>query len=214
MEVELLRARIGRPRLFGPQEVAVMAEATSPTTGRPLWRGPGLPKTCWGPAVFAPPLLCRAPAASGRRRAGVGLRRAVRTQASSAQATRRCSPPTSIPRRPSAVPANDEACRPRRWRRPRDLPAGLSCARSRFAGAESGRDGGRQTHPDRHRGAMWTLPGSPPESSCARLASQLLDPHPVRPSTGAKFRARHGGQRRGLAPRHGRRCAMSGSNPL
>ena len=45
-----------------------MAEATSPTTGRRY----GVARVCqtWAAALL---LLCRAPAASGRRRAGVGL---------------------------------------------------------------------------------------------------------------------------------------------
>src|SRR5208283_1652629 len=76
MEVELLRARIGRPGPLARRGGRGDGRGDFPDHRRPLWRGPGLPDL--GPAALL--LLRRSPAASGRRRSDVGLG-APRTQA-------------------------------------------------------------------------------------------------------------------------------------
>ena len=87
--------RASRP--FGPQEVAVMAEATSPTTGRRY----GVARVCqiWDQPRSS--FLCRAPAAGGRRRASVGLG-APRAQAQ----RRRRGVARRHRRRPRAIPVD------------------------------------------------------------------------------------------------------------
>ena len=88
MENELLRARSRIPALW-PAGGRGDGRGDLPDHRPPLWRRPGLPDL--GPAALL--LLCRAPAAAGRRRASVDLG-APRAQAR-VSATRRCSPPST-----------------------------------------------------------------------------------------------------------------------